>query len=240
MSEALKSPVNLTMLTAEFGLKPLARLFLWWKTKFDDFWTYNFSPLLYSDRDFTSKVRLRAILLPCKFGNTKTSNSPWKPSTGLSCTVSRCILAWHRYVIVSRWYIEDKLDCFQSLNKQLDLCPSLRLNHPQCSLEHRTELTKSDQKLLKSLLRCKNDAIFACLNDQIDHTSRSNEQVITDVKECFYKRKIPTMSNFEIGNHPKVQNRRTYSEIACDESTSIDIYWLVLKVTLVSLLMLNH
>ena len=94
---------------------------------------------------------------------------------------------------------------------------------------------KSGQKQLKSLLEAEN-ILFACLNDNIDRSSTSDQLITTDIKDFFYERKFPTMSNFEIGN----QSRNiTHLDMTCVENTNWTIYWVVFAVTATALLMLN-
>ena len=88
--------------------------------------------------------------------------------------------------------------------------------------------------------------LFACLNDDIDHSLESSQFVANDVKEFFYEKKFPTMSHFEIGYESDVQNRRKnleITEISFGSSVdSLTLYWIILTpstILAIAFLMLN-
>ena len=89
---------------------------------------------------------------------------------------------------------------------------------------------KSDQKQLEPLI-AENDFLFACLNDGIEHSSESNQLITTDVKEFFYERKFPNMSNFEISDLEILNNGF--------ESSNYTTYWVILTACAIALLMLD-
>jgi len=116
--------------------------------------------------------------------------------------------------------------------------------------EHRTQtkLTSNitrNHELLEPVLQAKHK-LFACLNDDIDHSLESSQLVADDVKEFFYEKKFPDMSHFEIGYEFKVQNRRKNLDITEISSgsrvDSLTLYWIILTpstILAVAFLVLN-